>query len=165
MQLRTRRQGDVSPTLVRSPVHVAVDGIAAPLSRPKAQRVVENVLRAERVPRALVSVAFVSNRGIAALNRSHLGVAGSTDVISFGFDRANKRAPVVGDIYIAPEVAKENARLSGVSAREEIVRLLVHGTLHVLGYDHPEDGGRERSAMWKRQEQLVRRSMTSIAAR
>ena len=125
---------------------------------------IELVLRAERVPRALVSVAFVTNRQIAALNREHLGVGGATDVISFGFSRTAQTDPVVGDIYIAPDVARGNAKASGVSARQEMVRLLVHGTLHVLGYDHPDARDRERSKMWKRQEQLVRRSMAGIGA-
>jgi rRNA maturation RNase YbeY len=64
---------------------------------------------------------------------------------------------VIGDIYIAPDVARENARTAGAPAREELTRLVVHGTLHVLGYDHPEGDGRDRSSMWKRQERLVRR--------
>ena len=151
------------PTIrARPPVHVAVDGLTTPLSRQKARRVVEGVLRAERVPRALISIAFVANRRIASLNRAHLGHGGATDVISFGFARAKGKEPVVGDIYIAPDVAKQNASASGVSLREELVRLLVHGTLHVLGYEHPDGDGRERSRMWKRQEQLVRKSMALV---
>ena len=66
-------------------------------------------------------------------------------------------APVVGDVYIAPSVARVNARLSGVTVREELARLVVHGTLHVLGHDHPAVG-RERSAMWRRQEHLLARA-------
>ena len=154
-------------TRAQPPIHVAVevasDGLEWPLSRPKAQRVIEAVLRVERVRQALISVAFVTRRQIAALNREHLGVAGATDVISFSFTRAGRNKPVIGDIYIAPDVARANAKTSRVSVREEIVRLLVHGALHVLGYDHPEHHGREQSRMWKRQEQLVRRSMTLIA--
>jgi probable rRNA maturation factor len=65
--------------------------------------------------------------------------------------------PVVGDVYIAPDVARASARENGISVREELARLVVHGTLHVLGYDHPEDDTRTRSAMWKRQERLVAR--------
>jgi probable rRNA maturation factor len=165
MRPKRRQRGDHPPTSVRSPIHIAVDGIVTPLSRPKAQRVVEAVLRAERVPRALISVAFVTNRQIGALNREHLAREGVTDVISFGFSRAKTADPIVGDIYVAPAVARTNARSSGVSTREEIVRLLVHGTLHVLGYDHPNGGGREKSAMWKRQEQLVARSMKAAGLR
>ena len=153
----------MSATRARPPVHVAVDGLTTPLSRPKAQRVVERVLQAERVPRALISIGFVTNRHIATLNREHLGAEGATDVISFGFARASRKDPVVGDIYIAPQVARKNASSSGVPLREEITRLLVHGTLHVLGYDHPDGDGRERSKMWTRQEWLVRQAMRKSA--
>jgi probable rRNA maturation factor len=134
-----------------------VDGVPAALSRARAQKVVESVLRAEKVRGALVSVAFVSDRSIAAMNAAHLAHRGPTDVISFGFDRPTGRHPVVGDIYVAPGVATRNAKARRQPVREELVRLLVHGTLHVLGYDHPDDGRRESSAMWRRQEQLVRR--------
>jgi probable rRNA maturation factor len=147
----------VASTRVRPTIHVAVDGIATPLSRARAQAVVERVLRAEKVRGALVSVAFVSDRAIAAMNQKHLSHDGPTDVISFGFDRPTETDPVVGDIYIAPKIAARNAKTRSTGVREELVRLLVHGTLHVLGYEHPEDEGRERSPMWRRQEQLVRR--------
>jgi probable rRNA maturation factor len=137
---------------------VAVDGLATPLSRARAQQVVASVLRAERVRHALVSVAFVSERAIAQMNQRHLGHRGPTDVISFGFaPLAGPDSPLVGDIYIAPQVASRNAKARQSPVREEIVRLLVHGTLHVLGHDHPEDDGREASAMWRRQERLVKR--------
>jgi probable rRNA maturation factor len=146
-------------------IHVAVDGVRSPLGRDSARAVVELVLRAERVRHAVVSIAFVTPRQIAAVNRDHLGHRGATDVISFGFDRPAREAPAVGDIYIAPEVARANARRHGSGLREEIVRLLVHGTLHVLGYDHPDADGREKSPMWKRQERLVGRAMATLAAR
>jgi probable rRNA maturation factor len=147
----------VPPTPKRPAIHVAVDGIPTPLSRTRAQKVVESVLRAEKVRGALVSVAFVSERAIAAMNARHLAHRGPTDVISFGFDRPTKKDPVIGDVYIAPAVATKNAKARRQPVREEIVRLLVHGTLHVLGYDHPDDARREASPMWRRQEQLVRR--------
>jgi probable rRNA maturation factor len=146
-----------SPKRQGAAIHVAVDGIPTPLGRARAQKVVESALRAEKVRGALVSVAFFSDRAIAAMNAKHLRHRGPTDVISFGFDRPTKAAPVVGDIYIAPGVAAKNAKARRRPVREELVRLLVHGTLHVLGYDHPEDEAREGSAMWRRQEQLVRR--------
>jgi probable rRNA maturation factor len=147
----------VPPTPKRPAIHVAVDGIPTPLSRTRAQKVVESVLRAEKVRGALVSVAFVSERAITAMNARHLAHRGPTDVISFGFDRPTKKDPVIGDVYIAPAVATKNAKARRQPVREEIVRLLVHGTLHVLGYDHPDDARREASPMWRRQEQLVRR--------
>jgi probable rRNA maturation factor len=61
----------------------------------------------------------------------------------------------VGDVYICPWVAAREAKARGVPLREELIRLLVHGTLHTLGRTHPEDDGRTRSAMWRRQERYV----------
>jgi probable rRNA maturation factor len=114
-------------------------------------------LRAEGVRDGLLSIALVSNRRITTLNRKHLRRARPTDVIAFGFTRRGKRGPVIGDVYIAPDVARASARDNGVPVREELARLVIHGTLHVLGYDHPEDGTRTTSAMWRRQERLVSR--------
>ena len=51
------------------------------------------------------------------------------------------------------------------SVREEVARLVVHGILHVLGYDHPEDETRETSDMWRRQERLLRRLVTTSGTR
>jgi probable rRNA maturation factor len=147
-------------------VDVSADGVRSPISAARARHAVTMVLGAERVRNALVSVAFVTRRKIAALNRKHVGHAGPTDVISFGLTR-RRGDPVIGDIYIAPEVAREHALARRVGVREEMLRVLVHGALHVLGYDHPDgdDAVRARSAMWRRQERLVRRLMSPRRAR
>ena len=97
------------------------------------------------------------------LNARHLGRRRATDVIAFGFTRATVADPVIGDIYICPSVAAAHARGLGVGVREEIARLVVHGTLHVLGYDHPDDDSRLTSPMWRRQETLVRRALAASA--
>lgn len=138
-------------------VDVALDGARSPLARARVAELARAVLRAEGVRDGLLSIALVSTRRIQALNRKHLGRSGATDVIAFGFARVGKRGPVVGDVYIAPDIARESARQNGISVREELARLVVHGTLHVLGYDHPDDHTRISSAMWRRQERLVAR--------
>jgi probable rRNA maturation factor len=134
---------------------VSADGVRLPLPRALAEAAIATVLRGERARRAVVSVTFVSNRAIAALNRQHLGHTGATDVISFPLLAPD--GGILGDVYIAPDVARANARTAGVPVREELVRLVVHGTLHVLGWDHPDGEERLQSPMWRRQEQLVRR--------
>lgn len=144
-------------------VDVSADGVRVPLSRARVAAIADMVLRAERVRDAMLSITFVGDRAIAALNRRHLGHRGATDVISFGFAAPARSGPLVGDIYIAPGVASVNARREGASVREELARLVVHGTLHVLGYDHPEGDGRTRSAMWRRQERLLARALRGIA--
>jgi len=137
-------------------VEVATEGVRIPVARGRVAALADGVLRAERVRDAALSIAFVTNRRIAALNRTHLGHAGPTDVISFGFAPVEAAGDLVGDVYIAPEVARRNARAHGGSVREELLRLVVHGVLHVLGHDHPDDDSRYRSAMWLRQERLLR---------
>lgn len=145
-------------------VDVALEGVRIPLARAAAADIATGVLRAERVKDALLSITFVDNRRIAALNRAHLGHAGPTDVISFGFRREAEGAPVIGDVYIGADVARAAARAHRIPVREELARLVVHGTLHVLGYDHPEGEARLDSAMWARQEKLLAR-MTRTGGR
>lgn len=112
-------------------------------------------MQAEGVRDALVSVAFVGAATIARLNRDYLGRSGPTDVIAFGLERASPSTPVIGDIYICPRIAEWNARRLRVPVKRELARLVVHGTLHVLGLDHPEDDGRDKSPMWRKQERIL----------
>ena len=144
-------------------VDVAADGVRVPVSRERVRALAEHVLRAERARDGMVSIAFVSRAAIGRLNREHLGHRGPTDVISFALGGDGPHGGVVGDIYIAPEVARENARRHGAGVREEIARLVVHGLLHVLGHDHPDDDeGRARSPMWRLQERRLRAAMTAL---
>ncbi len=145
-------------------VDIASNGLRLPIARTRLADAARAALRAEKVGDALLSVAVLDDRGIAALNRRHLGHRGPTDVISFGFQRATADAPVIGDVYIGLDAARRNARAAGVSLREELVRLVVHGVLHVLGHDHPEGEQRTSSEMWKRQERLVRRLVAGARA-
>ncbi len=135
----------------------------SPVSVARLEQVARDALRAERVSNAMLSITLMGNRGIAALNKKQLGHAGPTDVISFGFVRP-PGGPVVGDVYIGVEVARANARVAGVSLREEIARLVIHGILHVLGRDHPPGESRTRSPMWRRQETLVQRALRVVFA-
>ena len=95
------------------------------------------------------------------LNRRATGRRGLTDVLAFPLPQPG--GALLGDVYICRAAAerwvKNGGRGKGERGRveEELVRLTVHGTLHVLGYDHPEGRGRTRSAMWLRQERYVRR--------
>lgn len=151
-------------------VAVGAEAVRLPVGRDRVRRLARDVLRAEGVRDALLSIAFVTPRTMARLNRAHLGHRGPTDVLAFAFappvvGAARRARPartrpgdgVVGDVYIAPSVARRNAARWNVGVREELARLVVHGVLHVIGYDHPESGARMESSMWRRQEGLVRR--------
>ena len=103
----------------------------------------------------MISVAFVGRNAIAAMNWKYLRHKGATDVISFGMGRDAPGLPAVGDIYICPDIARQNARRNKVALSEELARLVVHGALHVAGHDHPAGETRTRSPMWKKQERIL----------
>jgi probable rRNA maturation factor len=142
-------------------VYVCAQDVRVALARSRVEAIARATLAAERVRDAMLSITFVSNAAIARINDGHLGHRGATDVISFGFAATGTGSPVVGDIYIAPAIARANAMDNGVPVREELARLVVHGTLHVLGYGHPEGESRTRSPMWKRQERLLARALAA----
>jgi len=127
------------------------------VSRERVKAAATAALKAERVANGMLSITFVGRAAMSELNQRYLGHRGPTDVISFGLGRQGRRGPVVGDIYICAEIARANAKRQGVSAQEEILRLVVHGTLHVLGYDHPLGATRTTSPMWRKQERIVAR--------
>ena len=126
----------------------------APLPVATVRRIVRAVLAGER-REAVISVTFLGPARMTALNREYLGHDRPTDVIAFGLSQP--QGGLVGDVYICRAVAEREARRRGIPLREELVRLVVHGTLHVLGWDHPADDSRVRAPMWRRQERYVGR--------
>ena len=126
------------------------DDASLPIPLEEVERAVESVLDAEGVAEGEISVAFVSDPEIAELNQRFLAHEGVTDVISFPLHLPGG-APL-GDIYIGAEQA---ARQAPGAVREELLRLAIHGTLHILGYEHPEGEDREGSPMYLRQEELL----------
>jgi probable rRNA maturation factor len=117
------------------------------------------VLNGEALAPAMVSVTFLSAPRMRTLHRQALGGDRVTDVISFGMAHAGERT---ADIYVCLAEARAAARGLGIPVREELVRLIVHGLLHALGYNHPSGAGRTTSRMWRLQERYVRRLATSV---
>jgi len=115
------------------------------------------VLAWEGARGARVGIALLDAAAMRRLNRRATGRRGLTDVIAYALPVAGG---LLGDVYICPEAAARWVTRTGPAGSalfEELVRLTVHGTLHVLGYDHPEGPARTRSPMWRRQEGYVRR--------
>ncbi len=105
-------------------------------------------LIAEGRSRVELSVSFVDVAEMTDLHVRYMDETGSTDVLSFPLDDVDERGVrLLGDVVIAPAVA---ARNNPADPGAEVRLLLVHGILHVLGYDHEEDA--ERAEMWARQE-------------
>ncbi len=122
-----------------------------------------------------VSLLFVDEEAIAALNEKFLGKSGPTDVLSFPIEDEpgpTGRSPdlggsgpgtspeegllsLLGDVVICPAVASRNAVAHEVSLDDEVALLVVHGLLHLLGMDHEKDAEAER--MEALEQQLLRR--------
>jgi probable rRNA maturation factor len=112
-----------------------------------------DTLRGEGIDRAELSVSFVETGEIEELHERFMDEPGPTDVLSFPLDEAEGPAEDgdatrhLGDVVVAPAEAERN---NPADPDGEIRLLLVHGILHLLGYDHEEEG--ERTRMWERQE-------------
>ena len=120
------------------------------------RRVARGTLRAVRAPSGCFSVAFVDGPAMRRLNRRHLGHDCVTDVLSFDLRRrGTRRGPVelLGEVIIAPSVARRQARRFGQTYAHELARYVVHGVLHWAGYDDHAPAARRR--MVARQERLL----------
>jgi len=93
---------------------------------------------------------------MASLNRTHRGVEGPTDVLAFPLREgpwSHLTPELLGDVVISVDTARRQGRQAGTGFRAELALLLVHGILHLLGYDH--GGGAERRRMWRKQRAVL----------
>ncbi len=123
-------------------------------------RAIAATLRAEGHPDGEVTLVITDDAAVAELNRQYRGVEGPTDVLSFGaqedtpgFVTAPEMAAYLGDILIALPFTRRQAADLGRLLRDELRLLAVHGTLHLLGYDHAEPA--EEAAMWAKQDAIL----------
>lgn len=104
---------------------------------------------------AELSVALVDSADMAAANWRWRGRRGPTDVLAFSLlegDHARHRGALLGDVVIAVDIAERQAREAGHSLSEELLRLLIHGVLHLFGYDHAAPA--EARIMQQREREL-----------
>jgi len=123
------------------------------------ERLAEFALEREDAPsNSELSIAIVELAEMSDLNQRYRGLSGPTDVLSFGCDDPcavlGPDEPVtLGDVVIAPEVAEAQAAEYGHTIEEELNLLLVHGVLHLLGYDHESD--EDAGAMQAREQAIL----------
>lgn len=136
------------------PLILVDDRQPVPVDIEQLQRLALVCLDGEGRHEGELSVSLVTDEEITQLHERFMGESGPTDVLSFGFDDADRRdpraPPLLGDVVIAPATATRNAEANGSDPDDELRLLLAHGILHLLGYDHEQDAG--RADMWARQE-------------
>ena len=99
------------------------------------------------------SITLLGDQEMEKLNTRYLGRNVTTDVLAFSMGTDEL---ALGDGYVCVDQASRQAKEHEIPLDEELVILVVHGVLHVLGHDHPEDSDRFTSPMFKLQERLVR---------
>jgi probable rRNA maturation factor len=126
----------------------------------------EVVLEAEGLDQETgVALVLIDEAAMAELNEVHMGKEGPTDVLSFPIETAVPGSPPkpalggppieLGDIFICPTVVRRNAEEQGVPFDDELALMVVHGLLHLLGWDHENE--RDAVRMEDRERQLLAR--------
>ena len=82
---------------------------------------------------------MVDDRVISELNRKFRNKNKPTDVLAFPYGKALLKRDIIGDVIISQDTARKNAERFGAAYRRELKRLVIHGALHVLGYDHGKE--------------------------
>jgi rRNA maturation RNase YbeY len=124
---------------------------------PAVQALTQRILDAAGCPGALVSLDFIGDVRMRRLNRSYRGLDAPTDVLAFAMREAHgPRTPLLGDVVISLDTAARQAAAQGHDLRREIAILLVHGILHLLGFDH-ERGAPEARRMKAKERAILSR--------
>jgi probable rRNA maturation factor len=108
-------------------------------------------------PEAEISILIVDDQQIAQLNHQYLNREGPTNVIAFPMRQGpfSDIAPnLLGDVVISADTAQREAKSAGISMQDRFDQLLIHGTLHLLGYDH-EYSAAEASKMEEKAKELL----------
>ena len=120
------------------------------------KKVVARTLVAEKIKKYSVSVLLTNNRQIRKLNKAYLRHGYATDVISFPLESQ------AGDVVLSVEMARSIARRLGIPFKEEIARYLVHGVLHLLGYQDKRK--RDKIKMRRRQELILKKLFHNLSS-
>lgn len=137
-------------------IHIYKRVRAADLPDAVIRKTVLAVLRRLRAPDVDVSIHFVGNERIRRLNRLYRGVDRPTDVLAFAVREGAwvvKNQADWGDVFLAVPYIRRQAKNNGIPYLEEAVRMLIHGTLHIAGYDHRYKD--EAAEMFGLQEELL----------
>lgn len=126
-----------------------------PLTNLEIQQCVSHVLKSLKVQGSL-SIHCIGDLRMRQLNRHYRGKDKTTDVLSFSLREGKSISPhaeELGDIFISvPQIERQASSLS-ISSREEFIRMLIHGILHILGHDHEKEN--DAKLMFSIQEKFL----------
>lgn len=128
------------------------------------ERAAEATLHHAKVlPESELSLVLSNDMRLRELNRQYLDIDSPTDVLSFPAEETDPEssAPYLGDVIISYQRASAQAQAAGHSLKDELALLVVHGVLHLLGYDHVEPD--EKQAMWAVQSEILGRLGSNIS--
>lgn len=131
------------------------------------RRVARKILSASACPDAQLSILIVDDAGIQAINRDYLGKNRPTNVISFAMQEGEGggvQPDLLGDVVISAETAARDAGEAQTSFESELYFLLLHGILHLLGYDHERGTQAEAERMEAREMELFAQIRTEFLA-
>lgn len=142
--------------------HSSIKNQNSKINKKKVKEIILLILEDHSVESSEVSVLFTDDLQIQELNLQYRGKDKPTDVLSFpnvqdsqiDIPKIKGVKEMLGDIVISVETALEQSKSYGATFEEEVCRLLVHGTLHLLGYDHV-NGGRQAGKMKAKEEEIL----------
>lgn len=136
------------------------EGLDLDLITSRAEKTIREVLNVEKIEDNVeVSLSIVDKDEIHILNRDYRDVDRPTDVLSFpmdekGFDQEGNPILLLGDIVICLDVAEDQAKDFGHSLEREMMYLICHSTLHLLGYDHIDEA--DKSKMRTKEKEIMK---------
>ena len=126
------------------------------LNSTQIKKVVNFLSKKERKIKGEVEINIVDNKEIKKLNKIYRGINSPTDVLSFAWqeEKSLKNSNFLGQIYLSAKQIKIQSKEYKVSEKEEFVRMLVHGLMHLIGFDHQKE--REAKRMFQKQESYLK---------
>ncbi|MBE9550726.1 MAG: rRNA maturation RNase YbeY [Proteobacteria bacterium] len=129
-----------------------------PISENKIRKKTETILDALECPDAELSIVVVDDAQMARLNREYLGRSGPTNVIAFSMQEGafkDINPALLGDVVVSVETADKESKIGGMRLEDRFAELLIHGILHLIGFDH-EKRAEDAETMEARETELKR---------
>lgn len=128
--------------------------VPCPLTEKEAELVAKTASKFEKKIKGMVEITLIGDDEIKKLNKLYRGISKVTDVLSFAWEEDQVvPSSLLGQIYISYPQIKRQSKIFKCSPQEEGIRMLVHGLLHIVGYDHADKNGADK--MFGLQEKIV----------